>query len=518
VPKIAVSVERLERWLDNRKLVILLTFSLIYLIGTIAACSRPFWYDEFFTLEIAKSNSASGVIDALNQGMDRTPPTYHLLNWFVTRAAGVGKVGLRAVSIAGFWVGASCIFLAVSNRLGAICGAIAFLALTLTRAEYFASEARAYGFCLGLCGLALLSWQYAVIFRRKRLPALLVLGASLCLLVGSFFLNLFVLPAFALPELYRWFKGKRPDWAVCAAILTGLLPLLIFLPFIKAIMNQSLHVWTSEVPSPGLIYGYFGTLSDSLGLGIIFVAAVTTFCGIANKSGTWGERKAEPPRPEEILLTSGFLLIPVLVVLATHFAKTYCDPRYTLTAVFGIVMAVAGLAWMVSRAYPRFALIAAGVLFLLFVRLEVLHVKWKGEMTEAGLGALRGQDSGDLIFVNDPYSFMRMWHTWPEADRQRLRYAYDLGLAASYTGQVQLEFNMKTLEPRSAGAILPYSSFRQSRDEVLLYCSPADHGNGWLQRKLLEEHAMLRLIGKIGDDFLFEVKRSAPTTLAASRL
>jgi hypothetical protein len=505
--KVAARVQSVEAWLTNRRGLILLGLSLIYLAGTIAACQRPFWYDEFFTLDIARSTSPSGVVAALTQGLDRTPPLYHVINWWTTRVFGVGLIGLRVVSIAGFWLACTCVFVAVSNRFGSICGSIAFLALTLTYAEYFASEARSYALSLGFCGVALLAWQYAVILRRHRRVAVFVFGLSLFFLIGNFFLNVFVLVPFMLPELDKVWKRQRPDWPLWIAMLAGIAPIFLMLPFTSAVMRQSVSVWTYEVPSPGAIYGYYLGLVGSLGLALVAVAGVAALCGLGRSSYA-AQRPEPPPFREEILVAFGFLLIPPMVVLATWLTHTYCNPRYALPAVFGIALILAGLAWQVSRSYRPFALLTAAVLFVFFFRMEIVRLRPNGAGTNTGLASLQSvvPPTGP-IFVNDPESFIRMWHTWPEPDRSRLRYAYDLDLARRFTGRLQLEFNLRTLAPRTGGAIIPFSAVKDQTAPMLIYYVPDDHGNGWLFKDLSEQNANIQVIGHTGGDLLLQVQR-----------
>jgi hypothetical protein len=498
---------RIENWLEHKKIAILIVLSAIYVAGTIGACSRPLWYDEFFTLEIARSANLDGILDSLRLGLDRTPPLYHYVNWFATRVFGLGLIGLRAVSIAGFWVGGVCLFLAVSNRFGTLCGSIAFMALTLTRAEYFASEARSYALSLGFCGVAILAWQYAVILRRKRPVALVVLGASLFLLVANFFLNVVVLLAFFLPEMYAWIKKRKMDWPLCVAVSMGVLSILVMAPLAAAVLNQSLQVWTSEVPSPGQILTYYLILSGSLGFGLLFIVCVASLRGLAGEDDNL-EQTAEGPRAEEILFSSGFLVLPVLVLMGTYLVKTYGDARYTLPTTLGFAMVVAGLTWLFRRKYRSSTLIVAGALFALFVWQEAHRLHWSQQVIETGLGGLRAKNADQLVFINDPYSFMRVWHTWPEEDRKRVRYAYDMDLAAHYNHQTQLEFNMRALESRDPETIIPFTDLERSSAGFLLYYSPEDKGNGWLLKKLLEKGASLRLLGKVGEDLLFEVRRA----------
>ena len=104
----------------------------------------------------------------------------------------------------------------------------------LTATLYYAVEARPYGLLLGLCGIAMVSWQAAVHRETHRAGPLLALALSLALAINTHYYGALLLIPFLSAELFRAIRNRRIDLPVLAAIAAGAAALVFVVPFARA--------------------------------------------------------------------------------------------------------------------------------------------------------------------------------------------------------------------------------------------------------------------------------------------
>ncbi|MFQ3590594.1 MAG: hypothetical protein SNJ67_09885, partial [Chloracidobacterium sp.] len=136
-------------------------FTLLYAIPVAHnAVSRAFWLDELFTYYIVTMPTWAGTWDLLRNGPDQNPPLFYALTRLVVGVLGESEWAFRLPAMVGYWV--FCVALYVWVRLlggGRVAALVAMATPILTKALYYASEARPYGLVLGCLGVGLASWQ-----------------------------------------------------------------------------------------------------------------------------------------------------------------------------------------------------------------------------------------------------------------------------------------------------------------------------------------------------------------------
>jgi hypothetical protein len=154
--------DSLVRVLTLHQYAFLLLASLGYFAITFyRAPRRLFWFDEIFTLYIARLPDLASIWSACIHGVDFYPAMLYLLTHWSQAAFGANELGARIPQVVGFWVFCQCLYRFVSIRTNALAGFIALLWPITTPGYWYAYEARSYGLVLGFFGLALISWQAA---------------------------------------------------------------------------------------------------------------------------------------------------------------------------------------------------------------------------------------------------------------------------------------------------------------------------------------------------------------------
>ena len=134
----------------------------LFVAGTLGrAHQKLFWHDEIFTAVMA-ALPRDDVWAALREGLDLSPPGFHLLTRISHAIFGSGLLGTRMPALIGVFLAAVCAGVFVRRRYGAPAGLCAMLLLLCGDAYLYAYEARPYGPVLGFAGAAIVCWQSAV--------------------------------------------------------------------------------------------------------------------------------------------------------------------------------------------------------------------------------------------------------------------------------------------------------------------------------------------------------------------
>jgi hypothetical protein len=208
--------------------------SLIYFAMAVSLASlKLFWFDEFITFYIAKLNSAHAIWAALARGADPNPPLSHLLTMQSMRLLGDGPVALRLMPMLFAWIGLLCLYVFLQRRVPAVYTAIGVCFAMATFAFTYAYENRSYAYVLGFAMLSLVLWRAVL---ESKYPTLAAGGLALAL-SGGISSNYFAVLAFfpiAAGELVRTLQRRRIEWRVWLALAFGAVPLLVYMPLIKA--------------------------------------------------------------------------------------------------------------------------------------------------------------------------------------------------------------------------------------------------------------------------------------------
>ena len=140
---------------------------------------------------------------------------------------GRNELALRFPEIFGVILFSWCMYFFVGKRLGRAFGLTAMILPLITDLELYAGEARPYGMMLGVCGLALLAWRNAVENPRRRL-ALALFAMSLALIAGTHAFGIVPVSVFAVGELARYLKTRRPDTRLWLCFLAVIPPMALY--------------------------------------------------------------------------------------------------------------------------------------------------------------------------------------------------------------------------------------------------------------------------------------------------
>ena len=106
------------------------------------AAHRVFWFDELFTLHIARLPNWTAIWTALSNGVDALPPPYYMLVRAVDSFLGPGDVSARVPSALAMAIGLLLIFDCARRQTDGLHGLIAFSVATCSFLPYYGYEAR----------------------------------------------------------------------------------------------------------------------------------------------------------------------------------------------------------------------------------------------------------------------------------------------------------------------------------------------------------------------------------------
>jgi Dolichyl-phosphate-mannose-protein mannosyltransferase len=436
--------DSLVRTLTLHQYVFLLVASLGYFAITFYRAERRlFWFDEIFTLYIARLPDLGSIWSASTHG-DSNPPMLYLLTRWSQAAFGANELGARIPQVVGFWVFCLCLYRFVSIRTNALAGFIALLFPITTKGYWYAYEARSYGLVLGFFGLALISWQAATdqahsegVVRvnekrssRRWIPlaglAVSVTSAALC---HCYAFLLFV--PLGVGELVRTFQRRRPDAAVWCALL---IPAIVFVGTVLPL----LHNVRATLPPVG-----FSILWPNMGSGwdlsvhppLMIVAlslliSAWAAAGLPSHKPLAGSRKFAW---HEIACLAGALCTPLVAFCAALAAHAPLFGRYS-------IITMAGAACLFGAACARSRVIGLLVLFAILAIITRQFAGFRREIsvvepsTGLAVGTRSAANSFSLEFVEtstrgdepivltDPLELAPIFHYAPPPLRSRFVY------------------------------------------------------------------------------------------------
>jgi hypothetical protein len=346
---------------------------LVVVIGR--AAGEPLWYDELFSVHLARLPRVADLWAALAGGTDLNPPLSHLLVRWSQALFGDGPLAARLPSALGVATLSLCLYAVVARRLRPAYAWCAALVPAVTVAFDFAYEARPYGVLLGESGLALASWQLATEGRRV---AAVVLALALAAAVSTHFYAVLIFVPLGLGELARSWSRRRVDLPIWAALFVGLIPLLIFEPNIRAARAYTSFFW-SKVGPTNLFDAYRFLAKDAVVplFAILVLLMIDARRAAARPTTSTAPEDARADVPgHELIAALGFLALPPLgVVLARLAAGGAFTDRYALPGVIGpgLLLAYAGARLAGGRAAPGAAM--AAILLGWFLFGEAVHLR-----------------------------------------------------------------------------------------------------------------------------------------------
>ncbi|MGA8212315.1 MAG: glycosyltransferase family 39 protein [Candidatus Sulfotelmatobacter sp.] len=500
------SARSFSRVLERSPIGFIVGFSLLYFSASVTlAYWKLMWLDELYTYHIAALPSATAIWSKLASGTGPMPPSFYLLTRFSQEWLGPSHFAIRFPELIGFLIASLCLFYFIRRRTSALYGLVGMLAFWITGAYPFAYEARPYGLVLGFCGLALVCWQAASENVRRRW-ALLGLFAACAGAVGSHYGAVMLVFPLALGELVRSISRRRVDWPVWLAFCGGGLPLLVFLPLLRAsISPYGLAMWSR--PTASSLLDCYTELLSMAGHPLAAILGVLAIWRAARARGilTGSVRRLSSMPSWEIAAAIGLLLLPVVGLLQAVLVTGQITPRYVLPLVMGFGIMVALLAYENLRDDAVGSLLVAVLLLAGWGS----HVRWEYRNLRPGGDRVRAfyraaaQQPGDLpIVIDDGNRFVQLAHYAPAEFSSRLFYLVDTDAVREYSGTDSTDLcllrygRFLPLNLRPADAFL-----RTGRPFLLLVSS-----NGWLFPVLQRESAKIELVGMTAQDKLYRIE------------
>lgn len=316
------------------------------------AAHRVFWFDELFTLNIARLPHLSTIWSALGNGVDALPPAYYAVVRFFDSMFGPGDVAARIPSMIALSLGLLIIFDTARRLTDGLHGLIALSVATCSFLPYYGYEARSYGIYFMFAALALWAWTNPSLSTRAQA---IVFGTAFfggeCF---HYYFGMCLLP-FVLFELLRWKPGQKPSLKIFAGILGCFAPLIVLSPLILSFSRKFAGGYWNR-PSFLELRAIFSQLfPDGLFLLSLIMIWVAFSRGEDNK-----ETVLEPMPPAEII---GWLSLAIPFVAFVVSLKTNAFySRYFIGVLPGIAVAFAVFLW---RHFRRAAQVSAGVCVLL---------------------------------------------------------------------------------------------------------------------------------------------------------
>jgi hypothetical protein len=334
----------------------------VILRGIVGARSRLFWFDELFTLTIASQPNLHDMWTAIWSGFDSAPPLFYLVERAALGITSNTEIALRLPSIFAFPCTLICLFVYAKKRNGeALACLCALLVLATNLFHSYLTEARAYSMVIACVTFAMVCYQ-----RAASRTWTILLGLALLVAGSLHYYAIFAMIPFWVAEGVALLTTKKFRWPVWAALLLGVLPLVVFWPLLMTIKSYyGPHMFAK--PSLSAVRGYYATFflmrDTALGLAVavVAVAAVVWRClwkpggdcrqaNGENSSFDWGEGA----------LLLSFVGLPFVVFAATVVTHGILLNRYAIAATIGLSLGIITAIWVAGR---RTAVLFALLLF-----------------------------------------------------------------------------------------------------------------------------------------------------------
>ncbi len=485
---------------------VLAGLTLLYVVAMLRAYRRFVWFDELYTLDIAKARTLP-LLWQLIRKFDFQPPALYLLSRFSMKLFGQSPFGLRLPSMLEFYAGSIAFFFYVRRKVGVSYATAAVLILWLGATFRYATEARAYALLMMSFSTLLLCWDIATTSEKRRLALWGVAISNLVMLSAHVFAPLSLLP-FLAAELIRFMGSRKVDLSLWAALLVPTAATIVYIPLLQG-YGALYFPHEFEASLGKILYFYIGSIN------IISVALFLALCAalIASKDDARiGSERGW--RPEDTVLLSSILLIPILLNIVLMLRHGAFWDRYAITTRAVIYISMPILLGLRLRG-NRYAGYAAAVVLLVFCVKTDVGSSISAVKDAAALAAVRS----DLPLVDaGGVTFFEMNHHEKPATLSRLYFLKDRSVAMSYTHTNLFEDRgwgseeMKPYFPISS-SVSSYTDFiRQHREFLVLgtYDAPEE----WLLRKLHDDGAQLTWLGTYPvpyvDSNLYLVNLTAP--------
>ena len=373
-----------------------------YLVTSIYVSShRLLWFDEVFTVHMARLPDWATILAALSHGADSLPPAYYLVVRTFGKLLGRGEVAVRLPSTLAMVATLLIIFDCARRLSDGLHGLIALALASIPLAgEGF--EARSYAIYIMLAALALWVWTYTGV--SEKMSAILF-GMVLFLAVSFHYYAVLLLVPYALWEISRWRPWQRPSPKLIAGVIGVVVPAALLSHFILSFSRKFATGFWSRPSLRELTEIY----SHIFVGGLFILALIAIWIVLVDRKNKSFLLESMPSGEVVGWL---FLCIPLAGFIAAELKTNAFAVRYFLVLVPGVAVAFSCWVWRNFRDAPRvslgiFLLLATwGVANEMQVVLQPSVVETPGTRAYLGLeGTLRDEGKRFLVF-SDPFLFL----------------------------------------------------------------------------------------------------------------
>jgi hypothetical protein len=315
------------------------SLALFYLASSVYISShRLLWFDEVFTVHIARLPYWRTILAALGHGADSLPPLYYVVVRMFGRLFGPSEVAVRLPSTVAMIATLVITFDCARRLTDGLHGLIA-LAIAAGPLAGEGFEARSYAFYTMFAALALWVWAYTGTGEKW---SAIWFGVVLFLSVNFHYYAFLLLVPFALWEISRWKPWQPPSAKLIAGVIGVAIPALLLSHFIFSFSRRFATGFWSRPSWHELLDIY-----SHIFVGGLFVLALAAVWIVL------AERKHESVSLLPMLLveTIGwlYLCIPLAGFAAAELRTNAFAVRYFLALVPGVAVAFACWTWRYFR-------------------------------------------------------------------------------------------------------------------------------------------------------------------------
>jgi 4-amino-4-deoxy-L-arabinose transferase-like glycosyltransferase len=470
--------------LATRGVTILIVYAAI--AGVFRAVFKPLWYDELYTLALARQPSASAIWDALAHAVDTFPPPFYLVEKAADRLVPGEAIALRLPSILGCCCAILCVFVFVRRRSGSTCALLcAAVPLLSTLYDPYATEARGYSLSAACLALALVCYQRANSIRWTLLMALSLAAA------GSFhYYAVFALFPFALAELALFWETRRLRPGVILALLCGVTPLALFSPLLMSVKDYYGRDFWAQATLNRLeeMYGWFFHLPTSLGIAVTMLAVLWVLGPPAFRKHKDSTAISPSVPLHEAMLVVGLLALPCVLFVVAKVTHSGLANRYSFPSLLGFPLAAGYILARLDRKVV--ALLGMFIFFSVAVQESLSWLgslyQWKHPFSADSVGYLvkeAGEDQLPVV-VSDGIDFLQIEHYASPEWAKRFACLVEPPKARIYAKTDNVDKNLLVLRSYVPLPIYEFQEFAANHPEFLLYSRGEGRWDWWPSRLL----------------------------------
>ena len=478
--RLELVAERANAWLNDHTWLVAIAIVLILGGGSVAmAGAKPLWHDEIYTVLLA-GLPTSQLWSANLSGVDLSPPLNTLLTRGAMKIAGEGPIATRLPPLAGFLLAVVVVFGFVRRRANTVTAAIAALLLAFTAAYRYSYEARGYGLMMGFAALSLYAWSEAAAGRRRLLNAAL-LSCSLAAGYWTHFYGVFaVVPVFA-GEGARFWRTRKIDKAIVAAVALSMLAVLPLLPLIRAGSSLAPSFW-GRAGLREVFPAYSFLLNSLVELPFIFGTVALLVAAFLARRRLAAAVPSHLPY-YEIAAVAAAVAIPAVQIIVAMTSTGVFVSRYAMLALPGICIA---LALTLFRLVPSAAIHLAAAVALTAGFAQAATYRPAFTNPARARPALMRLLTGDRpVLITGGLVYLQLWYYTPPAMRGKLQYIVHPGAARHFTGSDTIDRGLIGLAKWTPLPIVEPRPFVTAHREFIVYWA----GAGWLVQWLQEGKA-----------------------------